>query len=242
MREFICNQKLLKILDEIEKELGHKIIAESMPVGHRHRAKCSIDTQGDKSIFYYIEDDPRQEILCHELMHIVLYFEGYPKFPLANPLLDSDDFCMTVIRLLSMLVLHIEVWKLTDSLGFNEQMCYDNSELLDQIEKPINLQKYPGNPVVIAGYAAYIASDLLCPASMEIKNRLRTIAKQTMPEALDIADSFCRIFETYAPISPESCVSALQDIFDMIRCPKKYLQTVFYDHICSDFRSRLIAL
>jgi hypothetical protein len=140
--ELIADSRLLSILAVIEEYLGYKIETAPMPQDHKALAACSLHLENNKFILLYIEDElPLQETICHELMHIVLSIEGYPAFRFINLFFwYPTEYRTQIVTMLSNLVLHIEVWKLTDTLGFNEQNYYSLTELIRRIESSILFQ------------------------------------------------------------------------------------------------------
>jgi hypothetical protein len=243
MRNLITDLKLFKILDMIEETLGYKIQAKIMPPEHRNLASCTMNIENNIFSLWFIDEAlPLQQTLCHELIHIVLYFEGYPGFIITDPFWETWQYKTQIVTMLSNLVLHIEVWKITDMLGFREHDYYHLVDLLEAVEN-ITLFDKPIDPrIILPGQAAYLAQGLLSPAKEEIKTKVRLAAMEKMPKALELADAICLVFDKYSPISPQSCVAALGDILDIIECPREILQPLFPPVVDMYYRNKLLDL
>jgi len=243
MRNLITDAKLEKILDKIEETLGYKIQAKIMPAEHRELASCSINIENNIFSFWYIDEDiPIQQTLCHELIHIVLFLEGYPAFILNDPSWETWQYRTQIVSMLSNLVLHIEVWKITDALGFREHDYYHLYDLLAAVENLTLCVKALDPRITLHGQAAYLAQGLLSPAEEGIKTKVRLAAMEKMPRALELADAICLVFDKYLPLSPQACVSALGDILDIIGCPREILLPVFPPVVDMYYRYKILDL
>jgi hypothetical protein len=234
MRDLITDFKLLKIADYIEHLLGYQIEAEIMPDDHRFLASASMQLQNEKFNFWYIEEEPPiQPMVCHELMHIILFLEGFPTFILTDPYWYPSEYRTQTICMISNLVLHIKVWELTSRLGFNEHEHYILDDLLAEVKAATLFQKARNPQIILPAQGAFLAQGLLCPAADETKKKIREAAKQTMPRALELADAICGVFSEYTPLVPKTCADALYKILDLITCPREILRPVFH---CNDYK------
>lgn len=239
MRTLTQDKVILHLLDEIETYTG-KISLSVMPEDHRALARCTIRyTPEDGWMLWHIpEVKTSNATLCHELAHLILLFEGWPAFIIDSDLPKSDYLIQTV-SMLTNLVLHIEVWRVVKSLGFDEIPDYEPGlhQLIFAIKSGRLLSGAYTNEI-LPFRAAYIAGGLLCPAKLEIQKLLRDTASRTMPEALELADSIVRVFERLHPIDPKSSAEALSEICERLQIHRGILIASWPDIVDLHFRKR----
>jgi hypothetical protein len=231
------------MLEEIEKFLGYPIKAEPMPLGYQKLASCSINFSPERGwcLWYIPETKANQALYCHELSHLVLLIEGWPSFIVDTPI-PKEDYRINTIHMLTNLVSHIEVWKMVRLLGFDETTYFDPGlqELIQLVESGhLLIGAYP--TTILPCRAAYLAQGLLGPAESETQMRLRNVASHTMPQALELADSICQVFERLEPLSPQLCVEALSDICGLLKIHRGILIASWPDRVDPNFRSRILA-
>lgn len=85
MENFIHHKKIAYLLNEIDSYLGYHIQAIPMhPLESAYR-QCGVQLVDGKWTFQYVPGDiPSQDIICHELMHIVLSIQGWPSLRLGR--------------------------------------------------------------------------------------------------------------------------------------------------------------
>ena len=237
-QDFIANEKLIFLLYEIENFLGYKIKASVMPSEHRKYARLSVSKNEDnKWTLHYIPDLPQGEAtFCHELMHLVLWIEGYPGF-LFDERWISLNLQREIIYMLSNLVLHINVWNMTYQYGFDESNDYKIEDLIKSVREdtpPPNVQ----TDILLAVSSSMLAQGLLMPATAEEKQELRDVATKKILNSLKYADLMISTLHQFFPLTPESTINALQALFDVIHAPKGIINPIFSEHIVPDFRVR----
>lgn len=136
----------------------------------------SISKRDKWTLLYIPELQQGEATFCHELMHLVLWIEGYPAFSFD----EKWTYLNTqreVIYMLSNLVLHINVWNMTYQYGFDEKADYKIADLIKSVQEdspPACID--PG--ILLAVSSSFLAQGLLMPASSEEKQELRDIAQK----------------------------------------------------------------
>lgn len=233
MRDFVMAPSLLLLLKSIEEALGYEIFASPMSEQHNLVAEgCSINILNDIPTFLYtLGLKIPEDILCHELMHIVLYIEGFPGFGIIN-FLTEEHADYQILSMVYHISLHLKVWELTEKFGFSESARYDSNistELIPAVEaKNLFIGCYP--EIVRAGVATYLANGFLCPCAKETKGRLREAATKSYPQFVALADAICLTYEKSLPLSPKSCCEAVLTVLGLIGAPRGYLQPGFSSH------------
>ncbi|MCV5639499.1 hypothetical protein OFN49_31940, partial [Escherichia coli] len=84
--------------------------------------------------------------------------------------------------MLTNLVLHIDVWRIVETMGFDEIPDYapGQEDLILQVQESRLLSDALAAEV-LPFRAAYLAQGLLCPSKLETRIRLRNAASRTMP-------------------------------------------------------------
>ena len=242
MRTLLQNTpKLLYLLDIIEEWLGYPIATSPMPQEHKALARCSMSR--DNGRWFLLLDTAgtsSPSTLCHELMHMVLFAEGFPAFSIP-PIWRYNDYRNQVLQMLCNLVPHLEVWRLTEAYGFSEATDYDpgNRELLRLVQSSLFVtDAEPNLAFVVRG--TYLAQGLLCPGLEGTHKRLRDAAYSTMPRALELADSILSVFEHNPPVSPPACEAGLYRIFEILQVPKEILTVSYADKILPNAREHIL--
>jgi hypothetical protein len=235
-QDFIANEKLIFLLREIENFLGYKIKAEIMPPEDRVYVRMAVSKRDEWTLLYIPELPQGEATFCHELMHLVLWIEGYPAFTFEENW-TYLNLQRAVIYMLSNLVLHINVWNMTYQYGFDEKAEYKITDLIKSVlEDSPPAWIDPG--ILLAVSSSYLTQGLLMPARPEEKQELRGIAAKKIPNSLKFADSMISTLHKFFPLTPESTIKALQALFDIINVPKGIINPIFSERIAPDFRAR----
>jgi hypothetical protein len=238
--------KLIVLLDSIEEYFGYKIEKRIMPTNHQALARCSISFIEEKWILLYIPNTQvSQSTLCHELMHLVLFIEGFPAFRIAE-IWEYTDTRNQILHMLCNLILHVDVWNLTKHYGFNESHDYESdiiNLLIPQIKNgTLSLFRDINIEVVFVGRTCYIAQALLCPINSDIKNQIAIFSELYMKNEYQMAITICKVFDKYNPLGPDDCIRILNEILDIINAPHEIVQIVFPEKSTPDFRRRFFVL
>lgn len=233
MRDFTTNSRLLTLLQTIEDTLGQGIHATLIPEKHNLVAEgYSVNISGEIPTFLYTPGKKvPEDILCHELMHLVLYIEGFPGFGIPT-FIEEDQVEYQVLSMVYHISLHLKVWELTEKFGFSESSRYDSNimaELIPRVEARVLLTgDWP--ELVRAGVATYLANGLLCPCAEATKARLREAAKKSYPQFVELTDAICQVYEKSLPLSPKSCCEGVLATLRLIGAPIGYLRPEFLSH------------
>jgi hypothetical protein len=240
----IIDQKLIVLIDSIEEYFGYKIEKRIMPTDHQSLARCSIALIEEKWVLLYIPNTQiSQSTLCHELMHLVLFIEGFPAFRIAE-FWKHTDIRNQILHMLCNLILHVDVWNLTKHYGFDESHDYESdiiNLLIPQIKNgTLSLFGETNLEVVFVGRACYIAQSLLCPINSDIKNKIVVFSEVYMKNEYKMAIAICKVFDEYHSLSPNDYIGILNKILDIINAPHEIVQIVFPERFIPNFRKRFL--
>jgi hypothetical protein len=239
----IADQKLIVLLNNLEEYFGYEIKKRIMPPDHQALARCSISFIEEKWVLLYIPNTKvTQSMLCHELMHLVLFIEGFPVFCIVG-IWEYTDTRNQILHMLCNLILHINVWNLTKHYGFDESYDYEGdiiSLLIPQIKNgTLSLFRDTNIEVVFVGRACYIAQALLCPINSDLKNQIAVFSELYMKNEYQMAIAICKVFDRYNSLSPNDCIAILNEIFNIINVPHEIVKIIFPEKTIPDFRKRL---
>lgn len=241
MRELVTDAQLLYLLEEVEKRLG-PISLEIMPHERRILARCTMSFTTGKgwSLLHIPEKKTSQATLCHELTHLILLIEGWPAF-IIDSQLPTSDYLIQTTSMLTNLVLHIDVWRIVETMGFDEIPDYASEQedlILQAQESRLLSDAFPAE--VLPFRAAYLTQGLLCPSKLETRIRLRDAAIRTMPKALELADAIIQVFEKHYPLSPQSSAEVLSEICALLKIHRGILIASWPDKCEQNFRDRFL--
>lgn len=238
--DFVSDKKLLDLLSDIEVALGYKIEAIQIMEQHKSQAVMSCIFGEDKKWRLAIDkkEPANQDALCHEFMHFVLWLEGWPVFYVNN--LVRDEFLCAALDRLKNLILHIDLWGLVRSYGFNDECAYNFDQLIEGV------MRYTPNPksdsrLVLAMNSIDLAQGLLQPGPEDKKIALRNAAFQKDRLALGNADVIISLFQNLLPLNPARCVFAAQKALGIVGLPDDLLLPEYTDRIFPNFREQIFA-
>lgn len=252
MRDLINNDKLHQILDIIEENLQYEIKSEPM------HSDAEITTNGGIyrrpsdnhwTLLVHSKVNMNQSMICHELMHVALWLDGYPIFTFNRKYQRPDhlDPYMVLANMLRNLVAHIKVWELTTLLGFDEGEFYSNeisTKFIPDVENNVFFDPVPVSPELnLFGGGAFLAQGLLCPAREPVKQLLRHAAHKSSPAVLILADIIAEVVrDKYAPICAQSFAPALSDALHIVGLPPDMWMPSFRPEPPSDVCKKLCHL
>ncbi|HHW7209483.1 TPA: hypothetical protein ACU15Y_002577 [Escherichia coli] len=241
MRSLLTDEKLINLVDEIEKHLG-SISVGQMSEEQNEIARCSMAYSSDAgwTLLTSARDSLTPPTICHELAHLVLVIEGWPIFSVHDSIPHRTPE-YEVLKMLSNLIQHIDVWDIVRGCGFDETTDYTPGleQLIMDIEG--NNMFNSCRPELITSFrAAYIAQALLGPSTETLINRLESSASRTMPEALSLAQNVVNIFNRYKPLDPQKCIECFTEVLYALNLAHRFLTLHTTTTIESNFRSRFI--
>lgn len=235
-RDLIADNRLLKLLDAVEGYLGYIIKTDQISIEHKKNAVMSMHLSEDGKflLLYDRNEEINQAVLCHELMHMVLWIEGWPvlcvdeswmHLPVQKEIMDK----------ISNLVLHLEVWPLVEKYGFDETGLYNSDVLVESLKKDVPPQwMEPGMALAVSGVS--IAQGLLQPEPQGVKDEIRQIAAQRIPRSLAVADSIVDVLQAHRPLSQYGCLVAFEAVLETIQAPKGIQRPIYINTPCPGFR------
>jgi len=246
MRDFVTDGRLHKALDAVEAWLGYKIKAVPMPDDHRHRAVCGMGTSEITKEFelWCIEEKPQsQATYCHELAHAVVWISGGPTSYSIEPKERRTDLLyFESIDRSWQLIQHIPVWELTREMGFDESD--DDSSYMESLAREIfhgqlrrGILFTPRTPHQAIDLAFWLSR----PAMPEVRARVRKIAGEMLPQALELADTMLLNIGKRSLLSVPECEAALNYLLDIIKVPRESLTISSLDRTYPNFSSRVLA-
>ncbi len=197
-----------------------------------------------------ILDNPNltDDIICHELAHLILLLEG---LPVAVPKQNMEGtFEGSMLGYINNMVHHLEVWRLTQALGFPETTRYEQSIRADMLNRMKNLQAFlPGvwiqhpHPIVepsLLREAYYIASGILCPCLENTKRSLRQTVGQYLPNIAPLVDQLVQACHNALPLSPESALACLGSLIEPLMPPPGSLLPLYQAQPVPAFREKIL--
>ena len=133
-----------------EKYGGDSIGIDIMPKERYGVADCSIEWRPAEKRWYIIykpDKLPPDDMICHELMHVVLMIEGFPGASFA-PWLSQPSWYTEMANHVFNLALHLEVWPLCERFGYSEEKRYTR-DLVTSIPAVENRNLFERHPADI---------------------------------------------------------------------------------------------
>lgn len=209
MRRLITDPGLVKVIEHIEYFLGYRIPCHFLPKGSITSCQMDRGSKSHKWEFYTWEGNPvRQASLGHELMHLVLWFEGWPIIAIEDGAEMNSEQAAIFCSLRST-VLHSEVWKLNDMLGLCEDIEHN------RLATAIYLRETLAPETRGDSFAASeLINVFMGPASDASKTKVREIVRKNNPDAIIKADEICKIFQQVD--SSLECKPAISQAMDIL--------------------------
>lgn len=236
-RDLIADNRLLKLLDAVEGYFGYIIKTDQISIEHKKNAVMSMHLSEDGKflLLYDRNEEINQAVLCHELMHMVLWIEGWPAWCVDESwmFLPVQKEVMTTLK---NLVLHLEVWPLVAQYGFDEIGAYNTEVLVDSLRDNTQPPQWMHPDMALAVSAVNLAQGLLQPEKQDIKDEIRDLAAKNIPQSLAVADSIVTSLQSHFPLSPQGCLEAFQSILEIIQAPRNILWPQYIASPCPGFR------
>lgn len=243
--EFLKNKRLLLLYNQLQK-IGITVKPLAQTPEHAKNAACStisIDIELDTWGMTVIDNQEiTDEIILHELIHLILFYEGFPVVGIPQWLAGTWEGDM--LQFIQNMVLHLEVWRLTEKLGFSESSRYNldtHTLIIQKMQKNEFLTDRHDPHCREFERVVYIANGMLSPVNSGMRRALRETAKRVHPQEYQQAHQLSELCHNAMPLTPESVVPLLGQIIAPLQLPKESLPVV---HACTPhpkLRNRLFA-
>ena len=240
--DLIQDSSLLSLLEVIEAYYGYKIKAKPLSADHKQQAimSISVDKNGQWTILYDDNSAIKPQIFCHEMMHMVLWIEGWPSFSLNLKMPFFYSYQFELSQTISNLVLHPQVWNLVAQYGYDERGCYETNRTILSLKNDDKPPILMAEKIATAFCSVSIAQGLLQPEFEETKDELRLLASQKHPQEYAKAESIVLALSLRKVSCPQLCLTALKNVLDIIELPRESLVPSYIDHACPTFRDRIL--
>ena len=224
MRNYIDDDRLLFILDELEKHFGYPVHAKAAaPNSWAVQAifEGDDDENDYKWIFLTGGRFATPETLCHELLHLVFDIEGWPIL-YSRIDLRENLYVKELMKIVGSLPQHIAIWTRQCELGFERQIAVNYSV------QCANMCRMAINRTMVQGLSeqdsmrlrsAQIAHLLLLPQQDTITDILLQHTETHWPDLLPIANEIVEIFNRHMPMTPISGVAATSECCTLLGVP-----------------------
>lgn len=266
VRELVQDTRLHVVLDQIEKFIGYRMEAVSMPAWNRPNAVASMHYNEENKCYnlWYIESEPPdQTLLCHELAHAVCWLSGaitqYNIEPYPFRLLTS--MVRQSLQLFWQYMQHVPVHAFTKAMGFDESPQY-NTVARGFLDRAPNLPDWRPNaekeehqmedkanphfPNMEADLrlvrTAYLTRLISLPQEEETRACLHHLGTSCCPQALEQAVAILRDGEKRLLLAPADYLAHLAAIFRITALPSGSLIASFVDKTDPNFYFRTLAL
>jgi hypothetical protein len=236
MRRYIRDDKLHAVLTALEDWYGYAFGAAELTGQMRKTHRAAMDRKEGKWIFLHNPDDPPSHVsLCHEMMHIVLFIEGWPAWEVF-PLSIKDSIDNMFFDFLLNFAQHILISQRVEVLGYTEadriEKDMDKFALSNREKQTVHLHHH----LPWLRIQALIVSELLLAQSdLHAKKRFRNFLQQYRSQMLLLADAICDAVAKRQPLDWQSSEYLVYDILEMLEMPKGILRPLRSDNICHDF-------
>lgn len=240
MENFIHHKKIAYLLNEIDSYLGYHIQAIPMhPLESAYR-QCGVQLVDGKWTFQYVPGDiPSQDIICHELMHIVLSIQGWPVIAARTGLPSPVH---TVLGLLAPIGEHTCIYGMVSALGYNPIPNDAGSTPKDLIHSMIGQQLVAAFAPVQRPYAGaiFLCEALLSPHSEEDFDNIILSAQKWMPESYLMAIRMASIYKNNFPITPDNHISTLREAMGVVALPEDIVAPIYPQKIGQNFFDKIM--
>lgn len=231
MRDFINDHRLLAILDLVEEALDHEIIGVDIDKDIADLFACGVSLHEGRWLFFREGNQAYPNpTMFHELMHIILWIEGWPNYMVrgfyshANPEYYKKCIGVEEMGVLATNILqHPVVWGRGDRYGYSE-MDEWNKHVSDLVvlvgSRTIEWGSHFAEEYLIGGQALHLAHAILSPAAKNLRSDLERQARIHLPKALQVAEYICRVQEQLCKSFPGSFDAALKKVVEPQTCPK----------------------
>lgn len=222
VRDLISSPRLHKILDVIEQRLRTKISLEIIDdIQRRMQVACGVIWQENRPCFLYKpENPPHDDVICHELVHIILAIEGFPG--LSMPTTRRNDWLYYIGTYVTNIVYHLEVYPLCEQLRFSETEQFDidiRKHIIPAIERAdLNGHLLFSDKRTLETLCEMLAY-LMGPASENAKEQLLAAFEISYPRLLAPVQALCDMCRKNIPLSPEKTLTLIKDLLSFMQFP-----------------------
>jgi len=243
LEKLTSSTEILSLARAIEERYGGNSTGiDILPIETRGVAACRAEWSAEEErwyIMYTPESPPHDHVLCHELMHIILFIEGFPGACFSQWLTQRPWHKDMAYRAFN-LCHHLEVWPLCESFGFSQEEYY-SGVIATEVAPAVGSRNFferlgPRQGDIQRFY--HCCESLLSPASNDSKNALWAAIKKGYPQLLEPVQEYCAACCERLPLTPESFMSAANMLFGPLNLPpgSVTLETYYYGHLTPNFR------
>lgn len=248
---YLLHPSLLTIYENL-KENGITVIPTTYTseIAQDSLCKTSVIDWDDRIWGMSVIDNQNlsDDILCHELTHLILIAEGFPCIASAQ---NIHLFIKMMLSYINNMVHHLEVWRLTEKFCLSEAERYDRSIRHELFSRMTNLQEalpdvwlqhpYPQVDGNLLREAYYIAAALLSPCHTDTKKDLRQIVEQNLPNILPLVDQLVEVCHTALPLTPESALTCLGQLTLPLQPPPGSMQPLYLSPSVPGLRAKILS-
>lgn len=239
MRRFAKSRKMAILLEAVEKALGYPVRA--LPLNRESSGLYEVASNINSDGYWELRVLPgatvNENILCHELMHMVLSLEGWP-IHLMHERISSNSWERLVITQIFHNLAHSLIWPRVSALGYLNE---EEKEFLNLLHPSYLKNLYSHYPQ--AGRSRLISnilqSVLLFPMNETAKTQILEKASRECPAAMALAEKADKAMSRFLPLTPQSYVMALETNLSVLSMPRDSLRHVFPNKVHSGFFERL---
>jgi hypothetical protein len=243
MHRFIKNPINARILSIVERKLGYSISACEMSAEQAAMFECAVQPLPNGWTFLYQPASTISESsLCHEMMHVCLWIEGWPTFSRHKSIQKNSYEHLICVNLLNT-IQHIVVWERVARLGFDN----DVDEFVSGIHNVLlpgllsgNLYARCPEPLRAALIGAAIAQALIHPSPHQVCGEIEAAAQRINPGAFGIAQSLREVYTKEETLSPQSFVAVLEKSLSIVSMPTNSLLHGFPPQSDAQFFAKLL--
>lgn len=226
MRHLIKNKKLAHILDIVEETLGYPIKAASLDSSDKGVYSAAVVLKNNFWELQYtngtkISDD----VLCHELLHIILFLEGWPLVFLHQRIGASSPERLLLCQIFDHLQ-HSVLWERVIKLGYTNEEVEEYKEFLQPGRMRATYLHYP-QPLREKLRACMLQPVILLPMPELLKSKILGLASREIPAAYNHAVAINNSLSDFFPLNPQSYQKAIEKNIEMLSMPKDSLKCEF---------------
>jgi hypothetical protein len=240
MKTYIQDKTLLFVLASIEKQLGYEVSSALLPEQQRDLMGGAVDmSHGQWRFLYNPTDYPSQLVMCHELMHIVLWIEGWPAWKVF-PFAIRDRIDGLLYDFIINMPQHIAISRMVVDLGYTEREKAerDMDKLAQKMKEKSVVPQYHQAPWLKI-QAIGVAELLLVLSDPLAKKHFRISLQQSRPLMLSLVDTICEAVLKRQPLDSQSYECLVYDILELLQMQKETLRPSRFDNACPDFFARI---
>lgn len=203
---------------------------------------CGVFLHSGRWEFHHIPENAlTASCICHELMHICLYLEGWPIFYRKINIVEGS-YEHIILSLLLNTVQHVELWDRVRILGYDNDVQNEIHDvqfvLLPRLRDGSLYSQAPSMPRSSL-IAACLTQALLSPLPRQVKREIRRVAQQKFPRPMELCLALSDLLDKARPLSGQSSVEVLRKSCEVVSLPKESLRHEFPPNSSPDMFARI---